>query len=1158
MNSCILHAQSSSMYRISILSFVFAVLFASELTAQLNDQSIPVLPSDPQWVSLLYSPTAHPTAIRAAYEAWFASHPFKKSRHTQAYKRWLSLNRHYFTGDGSLVIPDHEERARQEERKRHADQSDRGDIIWSYAGPVVHYDADGSLTEGFRHSNIYCHDRSVTNTNLLYCGTESGGAYKSIDAGQHWTHVTQDHIIGDVGAIRIHPTEENIVLMSAANDLWRTTDGGNTWQVIGQPSFVSQNIRAWEIAFSHSDPNTIYAACNLGFFRSTDGGDNWSEVLQGQCKTIAIKPDDESVIYTIQEENSSLSKFYKSTDYGATWTIYDNGWFDNSGNITPEGGRLATTAADPNRIYAILVGYQNDQSTITTNGWIGAWVSYDAGETWTFPHGQIGTPYTAEHPNLMNFTGDDGDYTQINYNTTLIASQINPDVVLIGGLNLWKSTDACATYEGVGGYIGGIDYFHVDQQEYRIYQTGPTTEEIWFSNDGGIGWSGDFMENHNNLNHGIQAVNLWGYDQGWNEDMMVGGRYHNGNMAYHELYPAGEFLAMGGGEAATGYVNYSDENRTYHSDIGGYIIPNSLDGTSQSFSTTLYPNESYWNNNSSRIMFDNTYYNVAWLGRDHMIYKSENGAATFGEVHAFGSSTDSRVLWIEQSYADYRYIYLHQGVGSSSVLWRTTDHGESWEELNLPETYRDMNFTLSATNPDELWISFYYAPDDNKVYHTIDGGQNWENLSTAILNGLEIWAMAHQYGTDGGVYLAIKNGQVYYRNNNMDDWTSYSAGLPASAEPIRIVPFYKGNKIRLATWNLGVWEANLFEPSSLMADFAAEQRSFFCPGDSMHFVDHSVVGEGAVYNWTFPGATPSSSNEKNPTVVYATNGTYDVTLTVEWNAQTQTVTKQAYISELSGVTDILEEDFESGSYPEFWILQGNGSWNVNADASAYDAGQYSMRFDNYYYDAQGARDEIWLGKYNTGGLSVALTFDKAYAEYGPPYTDTLAVLFSIDCGATWTEIWVQGGDDLATHPDLTDFYVPAGNEWENVPLTFVPQSDEIIIAFQNRGHYGNAIYVDNINVVTYVSVAENEILTVLKTYPNPVEDYCVIEIANANGEQLQLEVFDALGKVVFTETHVSSGVNTSKKIDTTSFAPGIYYIHLKGDQTDAQTRFVVK
>ncbi|MFN9976823.1 MAG: hypothetical protein ACK58T_43670, partial [Phycisphaerae bacterium] len=93
---------------------------------------------------------------------------------------------------------------------------------------------------------------------------------------------------------------------------------------------------------------------------------------------------------------------------------------------------------------------------------------------------------------------------------------------------------------------------------------------------------------------------------------MVGGRYHNGNMAYHELYPAGEFLALGGGEAPTGYVNYSNERKTYFSDLGGRILPLEMDGQASGFGVNVWPNESYWFNESSRILFDRHYFNVAW------------------------------------------------------------------------------------------------------------------------------------------------------------------------------------------------------------------------------------------------------------------------------------------------------------------------------------------------------------------------------------------------------------------------------------------------------------------------------------------------------------------------------------------------------------------
>jgi photosystem II stability/assembly factor-like uncharacterized protein len=1135
------------------LIFIFAI-------CAINVLGQSPLQNQPHWIQILYSENPNAIELKNAYEEYFAAHPFKKSIHTQNYKRWVSQHRSQIGPDGFLKELTAEERERRRDNIEQLQSQNRGGgDIWSYAGPEIHYVSDGTLNEGFRHSNIYCHDRSAINAELLYCGTESGGAYKSVDGGMNWSNITASLIIGSVESMRIHPTNDNIVIMSATNDLWRTVDGGETWSVIGQPAFISQNIRASEIVFNPENPDIIYAATNLGFFRSIDGGNNWTEVLTGQCRTVAQKPNDAAIVYTIQEVDTHTSQFFKSEDYGETWIMYNTGWFDNIGNqILPEGGRLATTAADPNRIYAILVGYQENNSTVITNGWIGAWVSYDAGVTWEFPHGLIGSPYILEtHPNLMNFQADDGDYTQINYNTTLIVSQLDPDKVLIGGLNLWKSTDACATYQGVGGYIGGIDYFHVDQQEYHIYKTSETTEEIWFSNDGGIGFSSDFMTTHLNLNRGIQAVNLWGYDQGWNEDMMVGGRYHNGNMAYHELYPAKEFLALGGGEAATGYVNYSDENKTYFSDIGGVILPNSLDQGPGYFSMSLSPNESYYANSSSRIMFDNQYYNVAWLGKDNKLYRSTNGGSSFGEFYAFGTNTANSVLWMEQSYANYNIMYVHQAIGNNSQLWQTTDGGLTFTEVNLPYNYREMVFTLSGTNDDELWIAYYYGSNGNKVYHTTDGGLNWDNITSNLFDGEEPWAIAHQYGTDGGVYLAVKNGLVFYKNNSISEWIVYASGLPASTEPLRLVPFYKGGKIRLATWNLGVWEATFYESSELIVDFAAMLGTYYCPGDEMHFTDHSVAGPDATYSWSIPGATPSTSTEKNPTVVYDNSGTYDVTLSVTENGITESVTKTAYISSQGSGSFPTAEGFESSSFPEDWkpahSSGGNGFWSMALGIGGYGQSNNSMKFDNYYYDALGGRDEIWLEKIsfpNQSDYSPELKFDVAYAQYNDdPYTDTLAVLISADCGQSWTEIYVKGGEDLSTAPDYsTAVFVPGATQWSTDMISLDPfiGEPEVIVAFQNRGHYGQAIYVDNINLQISTGVddmAESNAME-LNLYPNPVSDFLQLSAKNITPSNVLVSIFDASGKLVAEEIVKAGGIRLEKRMDVSKLTSGIYTLQL--------------
>ncbi|MEY3398409.1 MAG: hypothetical protein RL220_1003, partial [Bacteroidota bacterium] len=382
----------------------------------------------PEWAKLLYGPEPNAFEVRKAYEDYYATHEFVKTIHTQNYKRWVNQIRGRVTPQGEIVPIEPEENRKMENIIA---GTRGGQELWTYAGPEIHYASDGSLTPVSNHSNVYCHDRSSTNPNLLYCGTESGGLYRSTDQGSSWEFVTKNMLIGSVSCVTIHPENDDIIIFSAENDLYRSTDGGATWNVIGQPGFVSQNVSAWEIEFNPENPDIVYAACNVGFFRSTDGGDNWTEILFNESQVVQFKPGEPSVVYTLQHlPNTDEFKFYRSTDYGASFTMYDNGWFEELpgyDQINMYGGRIAVTEADPNRIYALLVGYGQYDADSYTNGWVGTWVSYDGGETWSFPHAQIGTPYNENHQNLMNFSADDGDYTQILYNTTMIASQLNAD-----------------------------------------------------------------------------------------------------------------------------------------------------------------------------------------------------------------------------------------------------------------------------------------------------------------------------------------------------------------------------------------------------------------------------------------------------------------------------------------------------------------------------------------------------------------------------------------------------------------------------------------------------------------------------------------------------------------------------------------------------------
>ncbi|MBR5725168.1 MAG: carboxypeptidase regulatory-like domain-containing protein [Muribaculaceae bacterium] len=144
------------------------------------------------------------------------------------------------------------------------------------------------------------------------------------------------------------------------------------------------------------------------------------------------------------------------------------------------------------------------------------------------------------------------------------------------------------------------------------------------------------------------------------------------------------------------------------------------------------------------------------------------------------------------------------------------------------------------------------------------------------------------------------------------------------------------------------------EPNlNLDADFAASTTDVAL-GQSISFTD---LSEGMVssWNWTFEGATPSTSTEQNPTgITYSTAGDYDVTLTITGpTGNTQTVTKENYIH----VAD--------------YILMQNGSLTT-CSGLFYDSGGPNSSYGNnlnytmtFYPGTEDASISVTFSQFNT-------------------------------------------------------------------------------------------------------------------------------------------------------------------------------------------------
>lgn len=269
--------------------------------------------------------------------------------------------------------------------------------------------------------------------------------------------------------------------------------------------------------------------------------------------------------------------------------------------------------------------------------------------------------------------------------------------------------------------------------------------------------------------------------------------------------------------------------------------------------------------------------------------------------------------------------------------------------------------------------------------------------------------------------------------------------------------------------------------SAPSVDFYSDIQST-CPGNPIKFFDASTLYPTS-WSWTFQGGTPATSSVKNPTVTWAAAGTYSVALTATNLNGSGSVTKIAYITITNPGSLPLVEGFQGASWPPAnWVnenkFQDSIKWERATNAGGFGTSSASALFDNYYHDASGIRDGLQAPKLNmTNVTNARLRFDVAYSRYDATYSDTLEVKVSTNCGQTWTSVYMKGGTALSTAPDYTvDLWVPTSTQWrrDSVDISAISAGQgNVLINFVNHGHYGQGIYLDNVNLAYTVAAAPN-------------------------------------------------------------------------------------
>ncbi len=175
-------------------------------------------------------------------------------------------------------------------------------------------------------------------------------------------------------------------------------------------------------------------------------------------------------------------------------------------------------------------------------------------------------------------------------------------------------------------------------------------------------------------------------------------------------------------------------------------------------------------------------------------------------------------------------------------------------------------------------------------------------------------------------------------------------------------------------------------------------------GSTVNFTDLSTQMPTS-WNWYFPGGTPSTSNQQNPSVVYSTPGTYEVSLTVANAEGSDSETKTAYINVSQSIVEWTFPTASANAASDGGIAANNGTRNISlvgATTLTYPTGGATENCASSVSWAYVANTKWWQVRFTTTGYGTLKLSSKQTGDNNRSPRD-FKVQYSLD-GTTWIDV----------------------------------------------------------------------------------------------------------------------------------------------------------
>jgi photosystem II stability/assembly factor-like uncharacterized protein len=662
--------------------------------------------------------------------------------------------------------------------------------------------------------------------NVIYLGTGSDGVrsnvstgrgmYKTTDGGQTWKFIGL-YNAGQIGAVRIHPTNANIVWVSAMGDafkanpergVFKTTDGGATWHKV---LFVSETVGAMDVELQPSNPEVVYA---------------WMSRLERKPWTII--------------SGSREGGFYKSTDAGEHFTKISTGL----PNELIGKANLATTAANASRLYALVEAKPGG----------GLYRSDDAGQTWTMVNSQaslIQRPF---------------------YYTTLGADQNNADTVYAGAEGFFKSIDGGKTFTAFRTPHGDNHDIWINPKDSQLMiQANDGGANV--STDGGRTWSSQMNQPTAEI-YGIWLDNQFPYK-------LYGAQQDNTTLiisSQAEPFSRDDWRTGPGCETGPIMPHPRNPEIVYGSCKGQYGIMNLRTGQEKNYWVGA---QSLYGNPASDLIYrfqrvspmatsphdpDVLYYGSQYLHRTRdrgvtwekispdLTAKPECCQGASGEPitrDVTGEEFYSTLYAIAESPLEKGVIWTGANDGPFHV---TRDNGKSWSNItpkDLPQGGRVQYIEPSPHRKGSAYFAVYrwllgdYQP---YLYRTDDYGKSWTRLTDGK-NGIPgDWptrVVREDPDREGLLYAGTEFG-MFISFDNGAHWQPFQLNLPNV--PVTDIKVHHKDLV-VSTQGRAIWILdNISSLHQLAPNLAASAVHLFKPRDGYRTrVNPTVLGPNMEY-----------------------------------------------------------------------------------------------------------------------------------------------------------------------------------------------------------------------------------------------------------------------------------------------------------------------